>query len=340
MEAPSETAEGQRHVQITAFQMLKDAAVGVTTLLLSISASHAQDYPVRPVRVVIPWPAGGSNDIVGRVVSQKLAESLGQPFVIDNRPGASGAIGAELVAKAPGDGYTLMVHSTTHLGNATMYKKLAYDTLRDFVPVALLCQQPGGLVVHPSLPVRSVNEFIALAKASPRQILYSSSGNGSAPHLSMAQFISLTGIDIVHVPYKGGPPAVTAIVAGETQSMMATLATVLPQIRAGRLRLVAMTSAQRLKLMPEVPTIAESGVPGYEMSPWIAVFASGGTPKPLVDKLNGEIAKALRHPDVQQNLASQALEAMTSTPEEFASRIKSDYDKYAKLIKMAGARIE
>lgn len=321
-------------------RMLQAAALGLTTLLLPVSAIHAQDYPLRPVRVVIPWPAGGSNDIVGRVVSQKLSESLGQQFVIDNRAGASGVVGADLVAKSPGDGYTLMVHSVTHLGNATMYKKLPYDTLKDFVPVALLCQQPGGLIVHPSLPVKSAMEFIALAKASPGQILYSSSGNGSAPHLSMAQFIALTGINIVHIPYKGGPPAVTAIVAGETQAMTATLATVLPLIKGGRLRLLAMTSAQRLKLMPEVPTLAESGVPGYEMSPWIAVFAPAGTPKQVVDKLNGEIAKALRLSDVQQNLAGQALEAIIATPEEFASRVKADYEKYAKLIRMAGARIE
>jgi tripartite-type tricarboxylate transporter receptor subunit TctC len=321
-------------------RMLRAAALGLTTLLLPVSAIHAQDYPLKPVRVVIPWPAGGSNDIVGRVVSQKLSESLGQQFVIDNRAGASGVVGADLVAKSPGDGYMLMVHSVTHLGNATMYKKLPYDTLKDFVPVALLCQQPGGLIVHPSLPAKSVTEFIALAKASPGQVLYSSSGNGSAPHLSMAQLIALTRINIVHIPYKGGPPAVTAIVAGETQAMTATLATVLPLIKSGRLRLLAMTSAQRLKLMPEVPTLAESGVPGYEMSPWIAVFAPAGTPKQIVDKLNGEIAKALRLSDVQQNLAGQALEAITATPEEFASRVKSDYEKYAKLIRMAGARIE
>ncbi|MPZ46920.1 MAG: tripartite tricarboxylate transporter substrate binding protein [Betaproteobacteria bacterium] len=314
--------------------------LGLATLALSSGSASSQSYPAKPVRVVIPWPAGGSNDIVGRTVMQKVSESLGQQFVIDNRPGASGTIGADLVAKSPGDGYTLMVQSTTHLGNATMYRKLPYDTLRDFVPVALLCQQPGGLIVHPSLPVKSVKEFIALAKASPGQILYSSSGNGSAPHLSMAQFIGLTGIKLVHVPYKGGPPAVTAIVSGETQAMTATLATVLPQIKAGRLRLVATTSAQRLTLMPEVPTIAETGVPGYEMSPWIAVFASGGTPNPIIDKLNGEIARALRLPDVHKSLAGQALEPWIATPEEFAVRVKADYEKYARLIKASGARIE
>lgn len=316
------------------------ATVAAAAAVVSPLAASAQSYPVKPVRVVIPWPAGGSNDIVGRIVLHKVSASLGQQFVVDNRPGASGTVGADLVAKAPGDGYTLMVQSTTHVANATMYRNLPYNTLRDFVGVALLCQQPGGLIVHPSLPSRTVKEFIALAKARPNQILYSSSGNGSAPHISMAQFIALTGIQIVHVPYRGGPPAVTAIVSGETQAMTATLATVLPQIRAGRLRLLGVTSAQRLKLMPEVPTIAEAGVPGYEMSPWIGLFATAGTPKPIVDRLNAEVAKALREPDVHQSLSKQALEPWIATPEEFAARIRADHDKYAKLIRASGAKIE
>jgi len=317
------------------------SALVLAAVVLWPGAAGAQSYPSKPVRVVIPWPAGGSNDIVGRVVMQKVGDALGQQFVIDNRPGASGTIGADLVAKSPGDGYTLMVHSVTHLGNATMYgKKLHYDTLKDFVPVALLAQQPGGLIVHPSLPVRSVKEFVALAKSKPGQIFYSSSGNGSAPHLSMAQFIALTGIKIVHVPYKGGPPAVKAIVAGETQAMTATLATVIHHIRSKKLRLLAMTGAKRLRLMPEVPTIAEAGVPGYEMSPWIAVFAPSGTPAAILEKLNGEIAKALRMQDVVKVLSNQALEPWIASVAEFADRIQADHDKYARLIKESGAKIE
>jgi tripartite-type tricarboxylate transporter receptor subunit TctC len=299
-----------------------------------------QSYPAKPVRVVIPWPAGGSVDIAGRIVLQKVGQGLGQQFVIDNRPGASGTIGADLVAKSAGDGYTLMVHSTTHLGNATMYRRLPYDTLNDFVPVALLAQQPGGLVVHPSLPVRTVREFIALAKSRPGQILYSSAGNGSAPHLSMAQFIALTGIKIVHVPYKGGPPAVNALLSGETQAMTATLATVVNQIKAGKLRLLAMTSGKRLKLMPDVPTIAEAGVPGYEMSPWIAVFAPAGTPEAILRKLEGEVGKALHHQDVAKILFNQGLEPWIATAEEFGALIKADYEKYRRLITESGARIE
>src|SRR5688572_21535997 len=291
----------------------------------------AQAYPVKSVRVVIPWPPGGSNDAVGRLVMQKLSESLGQQFVVDNRPGAAGSIGAEAVAKAPADGYTLMVHSTTHVGNAHLYKKLSYDTLKDFTAVGLLSGQPGALTVHPSLPVKSVKEFIALAKSKPGQVLYSSSGNGSAPHLSMALFTSMSGIDLVHVPYKGGAPQVTALVAGEAQASLATISTVVNQIRAGRLRVLGVSSAKPSPALPGVPTIAEAGVPGYEMAPWIAVFAPAGTPQSIIDRLNAEIKKALAQPDIQEKLASQALEPWPSTPDEMNQKIKVDYEKYGKL---------
>ena len=310
------------------------------SLLPAASSVMAQQYPNKPVRVVIPWPPGGSNDVVGRIVLQKVGENLGQQFVIDNRAGAAGSIGADVVAKAPADGYTLMVHSTTHVGNAAIYKKLPYDTLKDFVGVALLAAQPGALTVHPSLPAKSVREFIALAKSRPGQINYSSSGNGSAPHLSMALFISMTGIKIMHIPYKGGAPQVTALVSGETQASLATISTVLTQIRSSRLRPLGVSSPKRSGALPEVPTIAESGVPGYEMNPWIAVFAPAGTPKAVITRLNTEINKALQHPDVSQSLANQALDAWLGTPEEFDARLKVDYEKYARLIKLTGARIE
>ena len=300
----------------------------------------AQTYPSKPVRVVIPWPPGGSNDIVGRIVMQKVAESTGQQFVIDNRAGAAGSIGADVVAKAPADGYTLMVHSTSHVGNASLYKKLPYDTLKDFAGVGLLAAQPGVLVVHASLPVKSVREFIALAKSRPGQINYSSSGNGSAPHLSMALFVAMTGIKVVHIPYKGGAPQVTALVSGETQASLATVSTVLTHIHSGRVRALGVASAQRSGTLPDVPTIAEAGVPGYEMNPWIGVFAPAGTPREIINRLNAEINKALKHPDVSQNLASQALDPWSSTPEEFDARIRTDYEKYAKLIALTGAKVD
>lgn len=314
--------------------------IAVLSLLSAAGGALAQAYPNKPIRVVIPWPPGGSNDVVGRIVLQKVGESLGQQFVIDNRAGAAGSIGADVVAKAPSDGYTLMVHSTTHVGNATIYKKLPYDTLRDFTGVALLAAQPGVLTVHPSLPVKSVKDFVALAKSRPGQINYSSSGNGSAPHLSMALFIAMSGIKLVHIPYKGGGPQVTALVSGETQASLATISTVLAHLKSGRLRPLGVSSPKRSGTLPDIPTIAESGVPGYEMNPWIAVFAPAGTPKDIINRLNGEINKALRLPDVSQNLASQALDAWISTPDEFDARLKSDYEKYAKLIRLTGAQID
>ncbi len=315
-------------------------SIAFAALALAAGSVLAQTYPSKPVRVVIPWPPGGSNDVVGRIAMQKVAEYTGQQFIVDNRAGAAGSIGADVVAKAPTDGYTIMVHSTSHVGNAHLYKKLPYDTLKDFHGVALLAAQPGALTVHPSLPVKTVKEFIALAKARPGTINYSSSGNGSAPHLSMALLVAMTGINLVHVPYKGGAPQVTALVSGETQASLATVSTVLVHVQSGRLRAIGVSSVKRTGTMPDVPTIAEAGVPGYEMSPWIGVFVPTGTSKEIVTKLNTEINKALKASDVSQLLASQALDPMGGTPEEMDARIKADYEKYGKLIKLTGAKVD
>jgi tripartite-type tricarboxylate transporter receptor subunit TctC len=305
------------------------------------STGSGQAYPVKTVRVVIPWPPGGSNDIVGRMVVQKLSEAMGQQFVVDNRAGASGVLGSELVAKAPPDGYTIMVHSTTHMGNAHLYgAKLSYDTLRDFTGVGLLSAQPGALTAHPSLPVKTTKEFVALAKSRPGQILYSSSGNGSAPHLQMALLTSMAGIKLVHVPYKGGAPQVTALMAGETQVSFATIGTVINQVKAGKLRAIAVGSAKPTKQLPGVPTVSESGVPGYEMNPWIGMFVPAGTPRAIIDRLNAEMNRALANPDVIQRLENQALDPWTSTPDEFNARLKVDYEKYGKLIRLTGAKVE
>ena len=321
--------------------MQKIARCGVLVALSFCPvALLAQNYPVKAVRVVIPWPPGGSNDVVGRIVMQKMSELLGQQFVIDNRGGASGAIGSEVVARAPPDGYTIMVHSATHLGNAFMYKKLSYDTLKDFTPVALLAAQPGALTVHPSLPTRTVKEFIALARARPGQITYASSGNGSAPHLTMALFTSMTNLKLVHVPYKGGGPAITALMSGETQCSLATIATVISHIQSGRLRALGVSSAKSSVIIPDVPAIADAGVPGYEMVPWIAVYGPAGMPTELVSRINGEINRALRSADVDRALTTLALDPWVSTPAEFAARIKVDYDKYGKLIAMTGAKVD
>ena len=318
--------------------LLATALAAVVSVLAPLAAL-AQAYPTKVVRVVIPWPPGGSNDVVGRIVAQKLSEALGQQFIIDNRPGAAGSIGADVVAKAPADGYTLMIHSTTHVGNAHVYKKLPYDTLKDFAGVAMLVTQPGALTVHPSLPVKSVKEFIALAKKRPGEILYSSSGNGSAPHLSMALFISMAGIELVHVPYKGGAPQVTALVAGEAQASLATVSTVIEHIRGNRLRPLGVNSSEPVRVLPGIPPIAAT-VPGYEMTPWIGVFAPAGTPKAIIDRLHAEIGRILKLPDVEKNLVNQALEPSLATVDQFNARLRADYEKYGKLIRAAGVKIE
>jgi tripartite-type tricarboxylate transporter receptor subunit TctC len=321
---------------------LSCAAAALAAACIALpSSTLAQAWPAKPVRVVIPWPAGGSNDIVGRVVMQELSRTLGQQFVIDNRAGASGVVGADLVAKTPADGYTLMVHSTTHVGNAHLYgKKLTYDTMKDFTGVGMLSSQPGVLTVHPALPVKTLKDFIALAKAKPRQINYSSSGNGSAPHLQMALLISMAGIDITHVPYKGGAPQVAALLGGETQASFATLGTVISQIQAGKLRPLGVGSSARAKALPGVPTISEAGLPGYDMNPWIGVFAPAGTPRAIIDRLNTEMNQALSIPEVMSTLAKQALDPAPTTVDEFNRILRVDFEKYGKLIALTGAKIE
>jgi len=309
------------------------------SLVIPVFAT-AQTYPAKPVRVVIPWPPGGANDIAGRIVMQKVAESTGQQFPVDNRGGAGGTIGSDAVAKAAPDGYTLMVQSTTHVGNAHLYKKLPYDVLADFAPVGLMTVQSAVLTVHPSLPVKTVREFVALGRARPEEILYSSAGNGSIPHLGMALLGSMTNTRYTHVPYKGGAQQVIALVAGESQASIATVASVIAHIRSGRLRALGLSATRRSAALPGTPTMAESGVPGYDMTPWIAVFAPAGTPRAIIDRLNGEINRALKLPDVAQTLITQGLDPWAGSPDEFGARLRADYDKYEKLIKLTGAKID
>ena len=307
--------------------------------VLAAPVALAQNYPVKTVRVIIPWPPGGSNDITGRIVMQKLTQNLGQQFVIDNRGGAGGTIGADLVAKSPPDGYTMMVHSAAHVTNAHMYKKLPYDTLKDFIGVTPLAAQVGLLVVHPSMPVKNPKELVALAKGRPDQITYGSSGNGSFVHLSMALLASMSNVKMVHVPYKGGGPAVVALVSGEIQAMLATVGSVLPHVKANRVRALGVSSEKRAKALPDIPAIAEF-VPGYEFTAWVAAFVPAKTPRPIVDKLNAEIKKALDDPGVDKSLSAQTLDPLYMTPEQFEKRLKADYDTNAKLVKLTGARID
>jgi tripartite-type tricarboxylate transporter receptor subunit TctC len=300
--------------------------------------AFAQAYPAKPVRVIIVFPPGGSNDVVGRIVFQKMTEQMGQQFVIENRGGAAGSIGAAVVATSPADGYTLMVQSTTHVANAHMYKKLPYDTLGDFIGITPMARQVGILVVHPSLPAKSVKEFIALAKKRPNEIIYGHAGYGSYVHLTAELLQSMTGLKMTHVPFKGGGPASIALVSGETQAQIATIGSLFTHIKSKRVRPLGVTSADRVKQLPEVPAIAES-VPGYEFTAWIGAFAPAGVPKPIVDRLNGELKKAVSDSDVASKLSSQTLDPMHMTPEQFAQRLKSDYDKYGKLIKAIGATV-
>jgi tripartite-type tricarboxylate transporter receptor subunit TctC len=321
-------------------RVLFAVTASLIALMLTAPAVVAQNYPAKTVRVIIPWPPGGSNDISGRIVFQKVTANTGQQFVIDNRGGAGGTIGADVVAKSPPDGYTIMVHSAAHITNAHLYKKLPYDTLNDFIGVTPLATQVGMLVVHPSLPAKNVKQLVALAKARPDQITYGSSGNGSFVHLSMALFDSMTNTKMIHVPYKGGGPAVVALVSGEIQAMIATVGSVLPHVRANRVRALGVTSAHRSKALPDMPTIAESGVPGYEFTAWIAVFVPAKTPRPIVDKLGAEIKKALDNPDIEKSLSAQTLDPMYMTPEQFATRLKADYETNAKLVKLTGLKID
>jgi tripartite-type tricarboxylate transporter receptor subunit TctC len=296
----------------------------------------AQSYPARPVRVVIPWPTGGLIDTVGRIVFQKVSENLGQQFFIDNRPGASGSIGADLVAKSAPDGYTLMVHSASHVAYPQTYGKLPYDTLKDFVPIGFMAAQTGLFTVHPSLPVRSVKQLVALARTRPDEIRYASSGPGTFSHLAVALIEQMTGTRMAHIPYKGGGPATTATVSGETQLIVGTPAALLPQLDSKRLIAFAVTSDTRLKRFPDIPTVAEAGVPGYEYRGWCVAFAPAALPRAIVEQMNAEIKKAIESPDTQKRM--EHLEPWTMTVEQAAKRIIADYEKQGRLIKLTGVK--
>ncbi len=320
-------------------KLLYRIAVSIVALALHFPATAvARAYPDKPVHVVVTFPPGGSIDVTARIVIPKLTEQMGKQFVIDNRGGASGTIGAAYVADSAPDGYTVMVHSATHIANAHLYTKLPYDTLNDFIGVTTLGKQVGVLVVHPSMPVKLVKEFIALAKKRPGEINYGSGGTGSFLHVAMALFLSMTGTDMVHLPYRGGGPAMAALVSGETQTEIATLGSVVSLIEAKRMRPIAVTSEERNKQFPDIPTIAET-VPGFEFTAWVGFFVPAGTPKGIVDKLNSELKKALANLDVARNLTRLTLDPMHMTPDEFARRLKSDYEKYGKVIKLSGAAI-
>ena len=303
------------------------------------AAAWAQAYPSKPVRVVIVFPPGGATDIVGRITFQKVGEQVGQQFVIDNRVGAGGTIGAAYVAKSPPDGYTVMVYSATLIANAHLYKKLPYDALKDFIGLTPVARLVGMLTVHPSMPVRTTKELIALAKARPGEISYGTAGVGAFQHLSTSLFANMADIKMIHVPYKGGGPASIAAAGGEVQVLLTPISEVLPHLQAKRLRPIAVSSDKRTTQYPQIPTIGET-VKGYEFISWMGTFVPAGTPRAIVDKLNAEIKKAVADPSVASNLSSQTLDPMYMTPEEFAKLLRAEYDKYGQVVKISGARFD
>jgi len=312
-----------------------------TSALAQISsAGSGAAYPAKPIRVIVGFPPGSGADITARVIGAKAGEALAQQVIVDNRPGAASNIAAELSAKAPPDGYTLFIGTVANTINATLYPKLPFDFARDFAPVALTTAAPNVLVVHPSVPAKSVKELVALAKGRPGQLNFASSGTGTAPHLSGELFKALAGVNLVHIPYKGSPPAVTDLMAGEVALMFSPSSTVLPHVKSGRLRALAVTTASRLPSLPDLPTVAESGLKGYETITWFGFVAPAKTPPAVVTRLNAEIVKVLALPDVRNQFGIQGIEVLGGTPEQFASTIRDEIAKWAKVIRLSGAKAE
>ncbi len=299
------------------------AALALLCVLLP-AAAVAQNYPSRPIRLIVPFPPGGSTDLVARPLAQRLGEALGQTVVVDNRPGAGSTVGTNLAAKAVPDGYTLLVVAASLTTNPSVYQKLPFDTVRDLTPITQLTSLPNILVVHPSLPVKSVKELIALAKARPGQLNFGSSGVAAGAHMSMELLKHMTGIEMVHVPYRGGGPLVTALLGGEVQLSSSTITTVLPHVKTGKLRALAISTARRSAAAPEVPTIAESGVPGYDYASWIGLLAPAKTPQPIIAKLHAEAVKAVNTPEAKALFADEGSEPVGNSPDQFAAIIKTE----------------
>jgi tripartite-type tricarboxylate transporter receptor subunit TctC len=310
-------------------------------LALAVLAAQAQPYPSKPIRLIVPFAPGGSADLVGRLIAQEMSASWGQPVVVENKGGASGMLGNEYVAKSAPDGYTLTVGTLGPFAvNQTLYEHVPYDNIRDFAPVTLTGISSHILVAHPSVPVQNLTELIALAKAKPGQFTFASSGTGNATHLTFELFKARAGIDIVHVPYKGGGPAMADLVGGQVLFSFASMASAVPFVRAGRLRAIAVSGGQRSALFPDVPTVAESGLPGFASEDWQGILAPAKTPADVVLKLNGEIARILAMPEVKAKLAAAGFDAKTSTPEWFGQFIKAETLKWAKLLKGIGIKAQ
>lgn len=322
--------------------MLRPAVACIAVVLgASPLAALAQNYPAKPIRLIVPYPPGGPTDLVGRTVAQKLTEAWGQQVVVENRAGAASAVGTEVAARAPADGYTLLLGTSAGLCiNPALGGKLPYDAERDFAPISLVVINPQILVVHPSLPVHSVKGLVALAKSRPGQINYASVGNASPQHLGMEMLKSMTGIDMVHVPYKGTAPAITDILAGNVSLMFNSMPSVLPQARSGKLRGIAVGSARRSPAAPDIPTVAESGVTGFEYVTWYGLFAPAGTPREIVGRLNAQLVKMLAEPELSKRFASQGAEPSSNTPEQLAQYRRAEYERWRKLIAEQKLRVD
>jgi len=320
---------------------LSRRAVVAALLVLSTGTAVAQAWPAKPIRIVVPFPAGGSTDIVGRLLADKLSQSLGQAVVVDNRAGAGGTSGSDVAAKSASDGYTFLLGtSSTHAIAPALYPKLAYDPVKDFAPVSLLGTATILMVVHPSVPAKSVAEFVALAKAKPGAMMFGSTGNGSVSHLTAEYFKSLAGIDMQHVPYKGDTPMTLDLVAGRVQVAFGTAVAFLPQVQGGKLNALAVTDAKPSPVAPQLPTVAASGLPGFEALQWFGMLAPAGTPREIVARVNTEIGKALQQPDVQEKLKGLGMQIVGGPPEQFGSFMRAEAGKWAKIVKDSGAKVD
>ncbi|MCC7079488.1 MAG: tripartite tricarboxylate transporter substrate binding protein [Burkholderiales bacterium] len=307
----------------------------------SVPALAQPAYPTKPIRIIVPFPPGGSTDPAARMVGAKLAEGLGQPVVVDNRPGANGAIGTELLAKSPPDGYTLIyLGGATHIVNALLVRSLPYDSLKDFVPIATVQRSDYVLVVHPSLPVANLKDLIALARARPAQLSYASAGNGNLNHLAAELFNMQTGIKTLHVPYKGGGQALTDVMSGQVHMHFAVVVSALPHLRSGRLKPLAIGGDKRFSILPAIPTFAEAGVPGFRLQPWQGFLAPARTPKPIIDRLATEISRIVALPEISERITGWGSQPMISTPGQIAALMTADYAKFAEVIKTANIKID
>ena len=320
--------------------MVRNALAGLVLALIA-GVTAAKPWPSKPIKWVVPFAPGGTTDILARTIGEKLSVTLGQPIIVENKPGAGGGVGAEQVAKSPPDGYTIMGGTiSTHAINASLYKNLPYDPVRDFAPITLIVRVPNMLVVNPAVPAKDVRELIALLKANPGKYSFASSGNGTSQHLSGELFKVMTGVEMQHVPYRGSPPALADVVGGQVTMTFDNITTAWPLVKGGKLRALAVTTAKRSPIAPDVPTLAESGLPGYEIGSWQGVFAPAGVSTEIVKRLNTEIVRIINAPDVRQKLVDMGAEPAPNTPEEFAAMVKAEVAKWADVVRKSGAKVD